>query len=138
MALLLLRPCLDLTVVTFQNPGDLQTGQPLKWEFAIFFVADPEIETAAFRGPLQDGFSGRLPNDQNSDAVGSLFCRLLNVCIRSVVLLSQLLPCELEAGAPEVDVAGGPVIAVGRELSNHDPQAGLAACQRAGDLEPLP
>jgi hypothetical protein len=44
----------------------------------------------------------------------------------------------LEAGAPDVDVAGGPVAAVGRELSNHDPEASLAGGQRAGDLEAPP
>ena len=44
----------------------------------------------------------------------------------------------LEAGAPEVDVAGGPVIAVGGVLAHDDPQSGLAGGERAGDFEALP
>ena len=44
----------------------------------------------------------------------------------------------LEAGAPEMNVAGGPVVAVGGVLADHDPAAGLAACERGRDLEALP
>jgi hypothetical protein len=44
----------------------------------------------------------------------------------------------LEARAPQQDVAGRPVVAVPRVLAHHDPDAGLPARQRPGDLEPLP
>jgi hypothetical protein len=44
----------------------------------------------------------------------------------------------LQAGAPEVDIAGGPVIAVGGKLAHDDPETGLARGQRSGDLEALP
>ena len=44
----------------------------------------------------------------------------------------------LEAGALEMDVARGPVVAVSDKLADDDPEAGLAARQRASDLESLP
>jgi len=44
----------------------------------------------------------------------------------------------LEAGAPEVDVARGPLIAVAGVLADHDPETGLAGRQRARDFEALP
>ena len=44
----------------------------------------------------------------------------------------------LEADAPEVDVAGGPVVAVGRVRADEDPKAGLAAREGARDSEALP
>jgi hypothetical protein len=37
-----------------------------------------------------------------------------------------------------VDLAGGPVIAVGGVLAYYDPKSGLACGERAGDFEALP
>src|ERR1035437_475360 len=44
----------------------------------------------------------------------------------------------LQAGAPQVDGTGGPVVAVPGELPHNDPEPCLTACERARDLEPLP
>jgi hypothetical protein len=44
----------------------------------------------------------------------------------------------LQAGAPEVDVASGPIVAVAGVLADHYPEAGLAAREGTGDLEALP
>jgi len=40
----------------------------------------------------------------------------------------------LEAGTPEVNVTGGPVVAVGGVLANDDPKAGLLGRRRASNL----
>ena len=44
----------------------------------------------------------------------------------------------LKTCAPEVAVAGCPVVAVRGVLANDDPEAGLAAREGTGDLEALP
>lgn len=62
--------------------------------------------------------------------MGCLYCPRAGAGIMRVVAV-------LETGAPAVGASGCPVVAVGGVLADNGPEAGLAARQRAGDLEAM-